>query len=195
MCVHACLCVPQCVFVCICMWCIWIHIILLFYPVCICAAGLCIRWHRFVCTGVYLYIYNYVCQQKNRLFITLPLKNLQLSVSAFSLSKMPLVWFAKSSELYRQSNSYFSIRAMWVPGPWNIVYGTQVRACCSAENYFSFSFCCSFYCITCHYGSELSLQLSPLTVLSAPRVCVLWNSSLCTFLSTLYVGIFYTRRA
>ena len=43
---------------------------------------------------------------------------------------MPLVWFATFSELYRQSNSYFSIRAMWAPGPQNIVlrYAKNVHA-------------------------------------------------------------------
>ena len=33
------------------------------------------------------------------------------------MSKTPPVWFVTSSELYRQSNSYFSIRATWAPGP------------------------------------------------------------------------------
>ena len=59
-------------------------------------------------------------------------------------------------------------------GPWALEYCITVCKawCCSAENYFS------FYCINCHYSTELSLQLSPLTVLSAYRLCVLWNSSL-----------------
>ena len=39
--------------------------------------------------------------------------------------KMPPVWLAKFSKLYRQSNSYFSIRTTWAPGPGILYYGTQ----------------------------------------------------------------------
>ena len=42
----------------------------------ICASGL----YAFGCVSLYVYLYIYVCQQKNCLFTTLPLKNLPLIV-------------------------------------------------------------------------------------------------------------------
>ena len=89
----------------------------------------------------------------NRLFTALPLENLLLSVLFYFLPeyKTPPVWFVATSELYRQSNSYFSIRATWAPRPRNIAlrYAKYMRAavqpvlkilhcrCSTTELYFS----------------------------------------------------------
>ena len=93
------------------------------------------------------------------------------------------MWFAKSSELYRQSNSYLFIRATC--GLQNIVlwYAKHVHAVVQ-KTYFSFSLL-----LLLHYSTQLSLQLSSLTVLSAHRVCVLWNSSIATCMILAPYGI------
>ena len=58
-----------------------------------------------VSTCTYMHVHVYM-STKNRLFSALPLENLLLSViyCLFFEFKMPPVWFATSSELYRQSN-------------------------------------------------------------------------------------------
>ena len=76
---------------------------------------------------------------------------------------MPPVWFVTSSKLYRQSNSYFSIRATWVPGPEYCITVHKVRACSSAASAENTALSCS--------TTELSFQLSLLTGLSVHRVC------------------------
>ena len=74
--------------------------------------------YAFGCVGLY------VCQQNTGCLHPYCSKIFRWVYSTtFSLSKTPLVctWFATSSKLYRQSNSCFSIRAMWTSGPWIII--------------------------------------------------------------------------
>ena len=88
------------------------------YPVHVCAAELCVRLCRSVC------IYIFICMS-TKTGCLLPIITWKSPAECILLLshwvKTPPVWFATSSELYRQSNLYFSIRATWAPGPWNIV--------------------------------------------------------------------------
>ena len=84
------------------------------YPVHVRATGLCIQSRRFVC--IYVYIYMYVNKKQTVYYLTAR-KSLIYILLHSHWVKMPPVWFAKYSELYRRSNSYLSIRATWAPGP------------------------------------------------------------------------------
>ena len=97
----------------------------------VCAAGLCVRLHRLICMST----------KKQAVYCLTAWKSPAKCILLLSpWVKMPLVWFAASSELYRWSNSFFSIRAAWAPE--YCITVRKVCACCSAasaENYFSFT--------------------------------------------------------
>ena len=93
---------------------------------------------RVMCSvaSVYMYvIFKYVCQQKTGRLLPFAQKSptkcilllsswVKMPPVWFIISpwvKIPPVWFVMSNELYRQSTSYFSIRATWALWPQNIV--------------------------------------------------------------------------
>ena len=123
------------------------------YPVHVCAAGLCVRSCWSVCI--------FICMS-TKTGCLLPIITWKSPAECILLLshwvKTPPVWFATSSELYRQSNPYFSIRATWALGPRNIVlqYAKYVLA--------AVQLMLKIISLLLHYSynTELSLQLSPL---------------------------------
>ena len=115
------------------------------------ASSSCARMQDYI--YIYIYIYSYVNNNNKKTkkkppavyYHTArksPAECILLLSSCTSKKKTPPVWFATSSKLYRQSDSLFSIRATWSPGPQNIVlrYAKYLHAA-SAQNYLSFTAC------------------------------------------------------
>ena len=96
---------------------------------------------------IYMYVvYLYVCQQ-NVCYLTTRKSPAECILLLSHWVKTPPVWFAKSSKLYRQSNSYLCIRATWAPAGPRILYnGTQSTCMLWCRKLIS-PFRCSFYCI------------------------------------------------
>ena len=94
-----------------------------------------------------LYVYMYVNKKQAVYYFATRKSPAECILLLSHWVKTPPVWFAKSSELYRQSNSYLSIRATWAPaGPRILYYGMQSTCMLRCKKLAS-TFRCSFYCI------------------------------------------------